>query len=259
MNVYLKPNIQVDPLFNQWYAWNLLIPPVTAAVNTLERHLKMMTSYVNSPAMHAAALKNPAMRGGPFIDLAGGRVAEVKQLIQDTQSRCGQLVSFAKALVQLNRMLEEKAKGMAMDALYEFIPEPLRGYVELCYGHGQPPVLPGSRSAALSQPVLRRAVPEHRARRDHRGPQAAVHAEHAAAAGRQDDVSRPPVRRRPSRRAVPDEAHAAALRRDRQSVRRRRYRGAAEAVLHRAGAAAGAALHRRRLSGPLSRPRHAAD
>ena len=133
MSVYLKPNIQVDPLFNQWYAWNLLVPPVTAAVNTVERHLKMMTSYVNSPAMHVAALKNPAMRGGPFIDLGGGRVPEVKQLIQDTQSRCGALVEFAKAMVQLNKMLQEKAKGMAMESLYEFIPEPLRGYVELCY------------------------------------------------------------------------------------------------------------------------------
>jgi L-ascorbate metabolism protein UlaG (beta-lactamase superfamily) len=133
MSVYLKPNIQVDPLFNQWYAWNLLVPPVTAAVNTVERHLKMMTSYVNSPAMHAAALNNPAMRGGPFIDLAGARVAEVKQLIQDTQSRCGHLVTFAKALVQLNLMLQEKAKGMAMESLYECVPEPLRGYVELCY------------------------------------------------------------------------------------------------------------------------------
>lgn len=133
MRVYLKPNIQVDPLFNQWYAWNLLVPPVTAAVNTLERHLKMMTSYVNSPAMHVAALKNPAMRGGPFIDLGGQRVPEVKQLMLDTQARCGHLVEFAKAMVQLNKMLQEKAKGMAMETLYEFIPETLRGYVELVY------------------------------------------------------------------------------------------------------------------------------
>jgi hypothetical protein len=61
-NGYLKPNVQVDPLFNQWYAWILLIPPATAALNTLERHLKIMKSYVNSPAMHAAAVRNPAMQ-----------------------------------------------------------------------------------------------------------------------------------------------------------------------------------------------------
>jgi len=139
MAVYLKPNIQVDPLFNQWYAWNLLVPPVTAAVNTLERHLKMMTSFVNSPAMHVAALKNPAMRGGPFIDLDPSRVPEVKQLIQTTQTRCAHLVEFAKAMAQLNRTLQEKAKGMAMESLYELIPEPLRGYVELSYDMGNNP------------------------------------------------------------------------------------------------------------------------
>jgi L-ascorbate metabolism protein UlaG (beta-lactamase superfamily) len=139
MPVYLKPNIQVDPLFNQWYAWNLLVPPVTAAVNTAERHLKMMTSFVNSPAMHAAALKNPAMRGGPFIDLDARRVPEVRQLIEKTQKKCGHLVEFAKAMTQLNRTLQDKAKGMAMETLYEQIPAPLKGYVELCYDMGNNP------------------------------------------------------------------------------------------------------------------------
>src|SRR5512143_3391258 len=121
MAVYLKPNIQVDPLFNQWYAWNLLVPPVTAAVNTVERHLKMMTSFVSSPAMHVSALKNPAMRGGPFIDLEPKRVPDVKQLIETTQTRCAHLVKFAKAMTELSRMLQEKAKGMAMEPLYALI------------------------------------------------------------------------------------------------------------------------------------------
>jgi L-ascorbate metabolism protein UlaG (beta-lactamase superfamily) len=130
---YLKPNVQVDPLFNQWYAWNLLVPPVTAAINTQERHLKMMMSFVNSPAMHAAAVKNPALRGGPFIDLDAARVPDVKALIQTTQTRCAHLLDFAKALAQLNRLLQERATGMAMETLYEHVPAPLRGYVELIY------------------------------------------------------------------------------------------------------------------------------
>lgn len=133
MNVYLKPNIQVDPLFNQWYAWNLLVPPVTAAVNTLERHIKMMTSFVTSPALHVAAMKNPAMRGGPFIDLDPSRVADVRRLLETTQAECGHLLDFARAMRELTRLLQEKATGLAMETLYPKIPEPLRGYVELCY------------------------------------------------------------------------------------------------------------------------------
>lgn len=151
MPVYLKPNIQVDPLFNQWYAWNLLVPPVTAAVNTLERHLKMMTSFVNSPAMHAAALKNPAMRGGPFIDLDAGRVPEVKALIKTTQEKCAHLVELAKAMQQLNKTLQEKARGMAMETLYELIPPALQGYVELVYDMGHNP------SFRVIEPLLYRS------------------------------------------------------------------------------------------------------
>ena len=132
-SIYLRPNIQVDPLFNHWYAWILLIPPATAAMNTLERHLKIMKSYAASPAMHAAAVRNPAMRGGPFIDLGGQRVAEVKKLIDEIQTRCSRLIEFAGAIGQLHRLLQEKAKGMALQPLYGEVPEPLKGYVELCY------------------------------------------------------------------------------------------------------------------------------
>ncbi|NET07738.1 MAG: NAD-dependent epimerase/dehydratase family protein [Symploca sp. SIO2B6] len=32
MTVYLKPNVIIEPLFNQWYAWSYLISPATAAV-----------------------------------------------------------------------------------------------------------------------------------------------------------------------------------------------------------------------------------
>jgi len=31
--VYLRPNIVVEPLVDSWYAWAHLIPPATAAMN----------------------------------------------------------------------------------------------------------------------------------------------------------------------------------------------------------------------------------
>ena len=62
---YLKPNVQLEPLFNQWYAWAHLISPATAAMNIANSHLNIMQSFVRSPDIHAAAVKNPAMRGGP--------------------------------------------------------------------------------------------------------------------------------------------------------------------------------------------------
>jgi L-ascorbate metabolism protein UlaG (beta-lactamase superfamily) len=139
MTVYLKPNVQVDPLFNGWFAWNLLIPPVTAAFNTRDRHLKSMTSFVNAPAMHAAALKNPAMKGGAFIDLEARHVPEVRKLIEQTQTAGGDLLVLAKALTDLGKLLQEKAKGQPMESLYALVPEPLQGYVELVYDMNHAP------------------------------------------------------------------------------------------------------------------------
>src|SRR5271154_7281788 len=77
---YLKENVQVEPLVDQWYAWMHLIPPATAARNITERHLKIMDSYINTPQIHANAAKNPKMLGGPFIDLGGKKVEEVRSL-----------------------------------------------------------------------------------------------------------------------------------------------------------------------------------
>ncbi|HLK62419.1 MAG TPA: MBL fold metallo-hydrolase [Bryobacteraceae bacterium] len=131
--VYLKGNVQFEPLFHNWYAWYLTVPPVTAALNVADRYLPIMKSYANSPLMHAAAIKNPAMRGGPFIDLGGKRVDEVRQLIRDTESRSQPLLEFARALKQLWALLLEKGTGMAMDRLYDEVPDPLKGYVELYY------------------------------------------------------------------------------------------------------------------------------
>lgn len=131
--VYLKQNIQVEPLFAGWYSWILMIPPASAALNLIERYLPIMKSYVASPQLHVAALKNPAMKGGPFIDLGGKHVDEVRQLIQETSSRYQTILDFGRALKQLSSTLVQKAKGMALDPLYHEVPEILKGYVELCY------------------------------------------------------------------------------------------------------------------------------
>src|SRR5947209_18149642 len=78
--LYLRQNVQVEPLIDHWYAWPHLIPPATAARNITERHLKIMESYINAPQIHANAVKNPKMLGGPFIDYQGNRVDEIRAL-----------------------------------------------------------------------------------------------------------------------------------------------------------------------------------
>src|ERR1700693_6223187 len=78
--LFLRPNVVAEPLVDGWYAWAHLIPPATAARNLTERHLKIMESYIESPETHEAAVRNPALLGGPFMDFDRNRVEDVRRL-----------------------------------------------------------------------------------------------------------------------------------------------------------------------------------
>lgn len=132
-NWYVKPNLVVEPLFEKWYAWSHLISPATAAMNIANRHLKILDSYIQNPQIHAAAAKNPKMRGGPFVDFKGIRVDEARALRAETVEKQAYQIKFAEAIGELNKLLKTSAKGYAMDTLYEKVPDILRGYVELVY------------------------------------------------------------------------------------------------------------------------------
>ena len=137
--LYLKPNVIAQPLFQSWYAWTHLIAPCTSAMNIDGRHLKIMQSYVRAPLIHAAACKDPKMTGGPFMDLNGGRVDEIKELMRTTVEDQGYMVDLSKAIKALTKMLCNEAKGFSIEPLYEKIPEMLRGYVELFYNLSDAP------------------------------------------------------------------------------------------------------------------------
>lgn len=131
--LYLRQNVLVEPLFNQWYAWSYLISPATAAMFVVNSHLKIMQSFVNAPQVHVMAQKNPAMRGGPFINYGPDRVGDIRKLLESTVRRSGRLLEFAAAVEKTDGILVNEAKGNSMEALYQRLPEALRGYVELVY------------------------------------------------------------------------------------------------------------------------------
>lgn len=131
--VYLKPNVVIEPLFDRWYAWSHLISPATAAMNITGRHLKIMNSYIQAPQIHAAAVRNPKMLGGPFMDYGGGRVDEVKALRDKTLDKQARLIEFSNAIKELDKLLQSSGKGYSLESLYEKVPDILKGYVELVY------------------------------------------------------------------------------------------------------------------------------
>lgn len=131
--LYLKPNVLIEPLINSWYAWSHLISPVTASMNIRNRHIPIMKSYVAHPQAHAAAVKNPQMLGGPFIDYNGERVDDIRNLLEKMVNDQADLLTLASDIETLNAMLKENARGYSLIPLYEKIPESLKGYVELVY------------------------------------------------------------------------------------------------------------------------------
>jgi L-ascorbate metabolism protein UlaG (beta-lactamase superfamily) len=131
-SVYLRQNVLVEPLFNQWYAWPSLISPATAAMYIVN-HLKIMQSFVAAPQIHIAALKNPAMRGGPFINYDAGKAPAIKALIEKTSKEHAPLLELAGAIQRINATLASDASGFSLEPLYDKVPEALKGYVELIY------------------------------------------------------------------------------------------------------------------------------
>ncbi len=149
--VYLRPDVQAEPLVDQWYAWMHLIPPATAARNLKERHVRIMESYITSPLIHANAVKNPKMLGGPFIDYGGERVEEIRELLNRTIAKRGLLLRLATAIEELDRLLESRAKGESLESVYFEVPDILRGFVEMYYDLNNHP------SWRLIEPLLYRS------------------------------------------------------------------------------------------------------
>lgn len=149
--VYLKQNVQVEPLVDQWYAWSQLISPATAARNITERHLKIMDSYISAPQIHRSAVMNPKMLGGPFVDYDGQRVDEIRELRDRTARGRADLIALSRALAELDGLLRTTAKGYSLHPVYASVPEILKGYVELTYDLNQ------HASFRLIEPLLYRS------------------------------------------------------------------------------------------------------
>lgn len=132
-NIYLKQNVMIEPLFDQWYVWPYLISPAAAAMYVTNSHLKIMKSFVSTPQVHISALKNPAMLGGPFINYGIDKVEEIKSLLEKTTKERFYMVELAEAIKNLDHVLINQATGYSLESVYKSVPECLKGFVELVY------------------------------------------------------------------------------------------------------------------------------
>jgi L-ascorbate metabolism protein UlaG (beta-lactamase superfamily) len=130
---YLRPNVRAEPLLHRWPLWDQLVPPPSSAMNIVESHIPIMESYVMSPQAHAAAIQDPTLLGGPYVDYDRIRVEEIADLLSATKTRQAAAIELSQAIHKLDELLRKQAKGNSLELLYRQVPAILRGYVELVY------------------------------------------------------------------------------------------------------------------------------
>ena len=81
--LYLRDDVYFEPLFNGWYAWSYLVPPVHAARYVVNTHRRIMKSFVNNYELHISAVKESVVTGGEFLNCTADQVDLIQGLIED--------------------------------------------------------------------------------------------------------------------------------------------------------------------------------
>lgn len=131
LQVYLKEDVYFEPLFNHWYAWCYLLPPVTAARYMVNTHRRIMMSFVNNYELHISAMKESVVTGGDFLNCTADQVGEIQHLIDEIDNNYAGLVNLSKSIQELDELLAQHSSGQSIESLYEKVPEALRGFIEL--------------------------------------------------------------------------------------------------------------------------------
>ena len=129
--LYLREDVYFEPLLNHWYAWPYLISPVAGARHIVNTHRRIMQSFVKNAKLHIIAAKQPGMAGGEFLDCTEEQIPDIKALIEEIDAEHGDLIELSEAVKTLDELLRGHTSGESIEYLYEQIPEPLKGYVEI--------------------------------------------------------------------------------------------------------------------------------
>jgi L-ascorbate metabolism protein UlaG (beta-lactamase superfamily) len=138
---YLRSNVIIEPLVDRFYAWAHTIAPIQSAMNLAFVQIPLIESYLQSPQVHIAACRNPALRGGYFIDIGDARAGELRGLLAFLKRDRADLLALASAIVDAEEMLLQSATGFDLTPLYAKLPPGLMGLVEMAYDTNNQPSL----------------------------------------------------------------------------------------------------------------------
>jgi L-ascorbate metabolism protein UlaG (beta-lactamase superfamily) len=129
---YLKPNVAFEPLICRWHAWPFLVAPASFAMVVKNRLVPLLESFVEDPEFHRESARDPALRGGSFLDYDGD-LALAQGLLDHLHTAVQPQLELADALLAANEVLLREANGTSLEPLYARMPESLQGLIELGY------------------------------------------------------------------------------------------------------------------------------
>ncbi|WP_431780380.1 MBL fold metallo-hydrolase [Streptomyces chumphonensis] len=133
MRYSLRQDIAVEPAIAGWYAWSYLLPPQTLARFVHNRFTRIVESYLDDPQVHAAAVRQRRMHGGPWIHAHEHRDA-IEAWYRGTAPRRALLNELFEAMRRLETDLLPRYRGECLDSVYQDLPQALAGRVEVFYG-----------------------------------------------------------------------------------------------------------------------------
>lgn len=140
-SLYVRPNVRIEGLLNRFVTWMHVASPAPAAMNLANLQLAMIDSFVANPDVHAAAVANPKMRGGFFINVDTARVDEVRALGEEIRRENAAALRLAAGIKEAENLLRAQATGYDLSPLYAQLPDALRSFVELVYDINNHPQL----------------------------------------------------------------------------------------------------------------------
>lgn len=139
--VFLRPDVIIEPLVDRFYAWLHTVSPVQAAMNLAFVQIPLLESYLRSPQVHINASKNPALRGGMFVNIEASRSDEVRELLTSVKRDRTRMLALAAAVVDAEEIVRQSATGFDLAPLYPKLPPILSGLVELAYDTNNQPLM----------------------------------------------------------------------------------------------------------------------
>ncbi|WP_432898267.1 MBL fold metallo-hydrolase [Micromonospora matsumotoense] len=133
MRYSLRQNVAAEPVIAGWYGWSYLLPPQILARFARNRFTRIVESYLDNPQVHATAVRQRRMHGGPWIHAHEHHDA-IRDWYRETAPRRERLDELFEAIRQLEEEILPRRRGECLDDVYQELPRPLAGRVEVFYG-----------------------------------------------------------------------------------------------------------------------------